>query len=59
MEIMDTQLSYRIEETLDGFLAYQLQNPSCYAYGATEEEAREALYDLTEERELYAYDEWN
>lgn len=57
---MDTQLSYRIEETMDGFLAYQLQNPSCYAYGATEEEAREALYDLAHEScELYTWEEWN
>ena len=57
---MDTQLSYRIEETLDGFLAYQLQNPSCYAYGATEEEAREALSELARESPgLYAYGEWN
>ena len=55
---MDTQLSYRIEETMDGFLAYQLQNPSCYAYGATEEEAREALYALAHERsELYTWEE--
>ena len=57
---MDTQAAYRIEETADGFLAYQLQNPSCYAYGATEEEAREALYDLAHEgKDLYAWEEWN
>ncbi len=57
---MDTQAAYRIEETADGFLAYQLQNPSCYAYGATEEEAREALSELAyENRDLYAYEEWN
>ena len=57
---MDTQATYRIEETADGFLAYQLQNPSCYAYGATEEEAREALYDLAHESsELYIWEEWN
>lgn len=57
---METPNSYRIEETLDGFVAYQLQNPSCYAYGATEEEAMEALHDLTcEARDMYAYEEWN
>lgn len=57
---MDTQISFGIEETTDGFLAYQLQNPSCYAYGSTEEEACEALYTLThEEREMYTWEEWN
>lgn len=57
---MDTQISFGIEETTDGFLAYQLQNPSCYAYGSTEEEAYEALYTLTlEEREMYTWEEWN
>lgn len=57
---MDTQLSCRIEETLDGFLAYQPQNPSCYAYGTTEEEAREALAELASENlGLYAYEDWN
>ena len=30
---MDTQISFGIEETTDGFLAYQLQNPSCYVWG--------------------------
>lgn len=53
---MDTQISFGIEETTDGFLAYQLQNPSCYTYGSTEEEAYEAIYTLThEEREMYTW----
>lgn len=57
---MDAQNAYTIEETLDGFLAYPPQNPSCYAYGATEEEACEALHALMhEERELYAWEDWN
>lgn len=57
---MDSKILFGIEETTDGFLAYQLQNPSCYAYGSTEEEAYEALYTLThEEREMYTWEEWN
>lgn len=57
---MDTLFSCLIEETPEGFLACRPQNPSCYAYGATEEEAREALYEMScEAGGLLDWDEWN
>ena len=44
---MDTVSAYCIEQTPDGyFLAYLTHNPSCYAYGETEEEAREELDNI-------------
>lgn len=58
---MDTVNTYCIEQTPDGyFLAYLSQNPSCYAYGETEEEAREELDNMALEQgaTICALSEW-
>lgn len=58
---MDIFETYCIEQIEDGyFLAYLAQNPSCYAYGETEEEACKELSNITCEQgiDLYALTEW-
>ena len=42
------------------FYAYLAQNPSCYAYGETEEEAYEELYNIADEQnaEYCALRDW-
>lgn len=58
---MDTVSAYCIEQTPDGyFLAYLTHNPGCYAYGETEEEAREELDNIALEQgaDYSALGEW-
>lgn len=59
--MIETHNLYCIEQTEDGyFYAYLTQNPSCYAYGETEEEAYEELYNIANEQgaEYCALKEW-
>lgn len=57
----ETHYPFCIEQTEDGyFYAYLTQNPSCYAYGETEEEAYEELYNIADEQnaEYCALRDW-
>lgn len=59
--MIKTHYPYCIEQTEDGyFYAYLTQNPGCYAYGETEEEACEELYNMANEQgaEYCALKEW-